>query len=156
MATNKLGGDEAQDVKLATSLILTPLLKKDGVGAIQQAAQSASDLPAALAMVIFQAMGQVKSAIEQRGIPLSSKIWVARGGVLDRVIQEVCQVLASIPPEIPEVEDPEFMQDVKEEVFNLMEQEEGEGDIAPEQEMAGPPSMLAPRGNPMMGGMEGG
>jgi hypothetical protein len=120
MATNPkvLTKEERVDVKLATSLILNPLLQDEGISALQEAAQSASDLPAALALAIFQAMGQVKSAIQQKGVPLSSKIWVANGGVLDTVVQNVCQALASVPPEIPEAAEPDFMQDVKEEVFS--------------------------------------
>lgn len=157
MATNPktLTKEERVDVKMATSLILNPLLQDEGIQALQQAAQSASDLPAALALAIFQAMGQVKSAIQQKGVPLSSKIWVANGGVLDTVVQNVCQALASIPPEIPEAAEPDFMQDVKEEVFNLME-----GNTGAPSEQAGPPqmgggSLLAPQGGPPMppGGM---
>lgn len=159
MATNPktLTKEERVDVKLATSLILNPLLQDEGIQALQQAAQSASDLPAALALAIFQAMGQVKTAIQQKGVPLSSKIWVANGGVLDTVVQNVCQALASIPPEIPEAAEPDFMQDVKEEVFNLMEGNTG-GQMAPGPEaQSGPPNLLAPPpdGGPPMpsGGM---
>lgn len=147
-----LSKEELTDVKLASSLILNPLLQDEGIAALQQAAQSAADLPAALALAIFQALGQVKDQVQQRGIPLSSKIWVARGGVLDKVIQNVCQALASIPPEIPEAVEPDFMQDVKEEVFNLMESGGQQGGQMPQE--AGPPNMLA-GGPPMpqMGGM---
>lgn len=155
MATERktLGKEELTDVKLASSLILNPLLQDDGIAALQQAAQSAADLPAALALAIFQAMGQVKDQIQQRGIPISSKIWVATGGVLDTVIKNVCQALASIPPEIPEAADPEFMQDVKEEVFNLMEGNQGSAPTTQEQPQ-GPPNMLAAGPNMMQGGMQ--
>lgn len=155
----KLSKAEALDVRVASSLVLNPLLQDDGISALQQAAQSASDLPAAMALAIFQALGQVKDAVKQKGIPLSSKIWTAAGGVLDVVIKDVCQALASVPPEIPEAADPGFMQDVKEEVFNLMEgngqqgapaPQEGMPSQGPPQQPAGPPNMLAPQGGGMM------
>lgn len=138
MATNpsKPSKQDRLDVKLASSLVLNPLLADEGIQALQQATQSAADPATGLAMAIFQAIGSVRDQAAQRGVPLSDRIWTARGGVLDTVIQNVCQALAAVPPEMPEAMDEEFMQDVKEEVWNLMEEQEGSGGM-PGEEMPG-------------------
>lgn len=162
MATNMLSKQDKTDVRLASALVLNPLLKDEGIQAIQQALQGSQDPPAALATVIFQALGQVRDTAAQKGVPLSDKIWTARRGVLETVIQDVCQALASIPPEMPEAVDPEFMQDVKEEVFNLMDGQQAspQGDAmgqqgTPDQGMMGqgPAPMDGPSNLLAMGGM---
>jgi hypothetical protein len=139
------------DVKLASSLVLNPLLADEGIQALQQAMQSATDPATGLAMAVFQAIGQVRDQAAQRGVPLSDRIWTARGGVLDTVIENVCQVLASVPPEMPEATSPEFMQDVKEEVWNLMEEQEGAAEPGRGATGGMPPEMGAPQQQPPSG-----
>lgn len=159
----KLNKEEHEDIALASNLVLSPLLNNEGIQALGQLTQSAADMPAAVANAIFGALTQVRQALMQKQLPVSGKIWTAGGGVLDVVIQEVCQVLAGVL-NVEGAESPDFMQSVKDAVFDQMSQAEAGGGSPPQ---GGPPApqgpmpqdgnlLAPPQGGAPMGGMPNG
>lgn len=139
-----LSAEEKQDVKLASNLILNPLLSEQGLQGLQQVVEGAADLPAALGQAIFSALDSARSQLDQRGIDISTKAWTAGGGVLDTVIQEVAQALAGVG-EMQQVLDPAFLDAVKNAVLDLMEEADGGGmtEQQPMQPAGPPPGLLA-------------
>lgn len=118
------------DSDLAYAAIMNTVFRGGGVQQIQQAVQSAGDPVQALGAVIFQILEMAKNA--SQNAPVDPKSWIQAGGVIDRVVEDICQLAASMG--VQGAEDRQFGLAVKE---NVVAQMKGGG--APAQPPAGPP-----------------
>lgn len=135
--------EQATDIQMAGSLVIAGLLSEQGLQALQQVLQGAKDPVAAIGNAVFMALSVVRDKLDQQGLSIDDKLWVARGGVLDRVVFEVLVVLKEVLG-VQEAKTPQFAAGLKESIMQLMTQEE----------QGGPPqqSGMPPQGMPMQGG----
>lgn len=138
-ATNppkNLSSEEKKDVVLASSLVITPLLSDQGLPALEEVIKGAGqDLPGAIAHAIFPALSNVKGALDMRGLPISDKAWAANGGVVDRIVQDICDAVSGIMG-VQEASDPNFMMQVREELIELMRQDDSGQQPPPQEEIS--------------------
>lgn len=118
MADNK---NAKQDIQIAAGLTAAGLLSDEGIQMLAQVAGSEGDTPAAIGQMIFQALDNTRNMLEQRGVSIEPSVWVAKGGVLDRVIYEVVAVLDTVLG-VQGAGTTEFVQALKGAVVQLMEQ----------------------------------
>lgn len=117
----KVSGKSAQmDLQIATGVIGMALLSPQGLQQIGNMLKTAKDPVQVVAHMIFMAMFQARKVIQQKGIKIDPRIWVAGGGVVDRVVFELMGVLYSVF-QMQEAGNPKFVAAVKEAVLNLME-----------------------------------
>lgn len=181
MAKLKTLGDKshAVDVQIAAGMTCMALINDQGVQAIQKVIQGANDPAQALAHVIYMALGKVKQALHMKGIEIDDRVWIAGGGVLDRVIFELMIFLAT-GLKMPQAQDSNFVHQVKAAVLDLMEDDDknsesiktlhdkglpmpkqapdGDNPQEEQQEQQGPPQVGPPQGlaapQPPNGGMQ--
>lgn len=116
----KVSGKSAQmDLQIATGIIGMALLSPQGLQQIGNMLKTAKDPVQVVAHMIFMAMFQARKALQQKGLKLDARIWIAGGGVIDRVIFELMGVLYSVF-QMQEAGDKKFVAAVKEAVLNLM------------------------------------
>lgn len=159
MAENK----HATDISVAAGLTAAGLLSDEGLQALGQVLQGASDPASAIGHAVFMALSKVRDKLESEGMSIDDKLWVAKGGVLDRVLFEVASVLVAVLG-FQDAANPQFVQQLKQSVIQLMEQEDGEGPEAPDADMEGQEHMggMPTQGMPMQappmasGGLMGG
>src|SRR5689334_6820890 len=123
MAKKTLGKDEAVDVHIAAGLALHALMDDKGMESLGQLLQGAKDHVQALAHGIFMIVSQVRQQLQQKGISIDSRVWIASGGVLDQVIGNLGAVVAGVFG-LDDAATPEFAQAVKKAVVQLMQQED--------------------------------
>lgn len=152
------------DIQIAAGMVTIGLLNDQGLQAIQQVLHGANDPVQALAHVIFMAISKVKQELQKRDIKIDDKVWIAGGGVLDRVLFEVMMVLTTAL-QFQQAQDSKFVASVKGAVLDLMHDDDqnsesiatlhdkglpipkqGQGDGSPQDQ--GPPSggLAAPGG----------
>ena len=154
MAENR----EATDVQIAAGLTTAGLLSDEGLGAMEQVVGGASNPAAAIGNAVFMALSKVREKLDQQGIPIDDKLWIANGGVLDRVLFEVCATLKAVLGFEPAGEQG-FSGEVKSTVIQLMEDEDNgqspeQGAPTMEQMPAEEvPMQQAPQGNGLLGAM---
>ena len=148
--------NDATDIQVAGGLTVAGLLSDEGLQALQGVLQGAANPAAAVANAVFMALSKVREKLDQQGLSINDKLWAAKGGVLDRVIFEVCATLKAILG-FEEAGSPEFSGALKQEVMALMDQEEmGGSPAAADQQMTGqpaPPPQQGGMGTGLMGGM---
>lgn len=136
MAKLKNVGDHAkQDTQIAAGLATAGLLSDQGLQAMTQVLQGAKDPVQALAHVIFMALSKVRQKLIQKGIKIDDKVWIAGGGVLDRVMFEVMTALVGILG-YKQAGDATFVHNVKEAVLDLMNSEEEQSEQGSDNEEA--------------------
>lgn len=135
--------EQATDIQMAGSLVVAGLLSDEGLQSLQQVLQGAKDPVAAVGNAVFMALSAVRDKLDQQGLSIDDKLWVAKGGVLDRVVFEVLVVLKEVLG-VQEANSPEFAAGLKDTIMQLMAQEE----------QGGPPQQggMPPQGMPMQGG----
>ena len=117
---------EATDIQVAGSLVVAGLLSDEGLQALQQVLQGAEDPVAAVGNAVFMALGKVRDKLEEQGMPIDDKLWVAKGGILDRVLFEVIAILKTVLG-FEQAGTAEFTSALKGSVIELMEQEDQGG-----------------------------
>ena len=117
---------EATDIQVAGSLVVAGLLSDEGLQALQQVLQGAEDPVAAVGNAVFMALGKVREKLEEQGMSIDDKLWVAKGGVLDRVLFEVIAILKTVLG-VEQAGTAEFASALKGSVIELMEQEDAGG-----------------------------
>lgn len=148
MAANK----ESTDVQVAAGLTTAGLLSDEGLAALGQVLQGANDPAAAIAHAVFMALSKVKDKLEEQQMTIDPSVWVSGGGVLDRVLFEVISVLVAVIG-FKDAANPDFVKQVKGDVIDLMDKENGEGPESPDGGMEGSEGM-PPQGMPMGGSPE--
>lgn len=150
------------DIQMAGTLTAAGLLSDEGLQSLQQVLQGASDPAAAVGNAVFIALSKVREKLEQNEMSIDDKLWIAKGGVLDRVLFEVITALKAVLG-FEAAGSGEFAAAVKDSVMQLMQQE-SEGQGPSEANMPGQPQggmppqgmpQQAPQGPPsaLMGGM---
>jgi len=145
-----LPNDAKRDTQIAAGLAVTGLLSQQGLQSIAQVLQGAKDAAQALGHVIFMALSKVREKLQQRGMKIDDKVWIAGGGVLDRVLFEVMTAIATIL-KFKQAADPNFVHDVKETVLGLMHDDDNgphnqqSDNDEDDQQQAGPPGLGAPQ-----------
>lgn len=114
--------NDALDIQVAGSLVVSGLLSDEGLRALSQVLRGAQDPAAAVGNAVFMALSKVREKLDQQGLSINDKLWMAKGGILDRVLFEVIGVVHAVL-EYPPAGDPAFAQAVKQSVVGLMEQE---------------------------------
>ncbi len=139
---------DTTDIQVAGGLTVAGLLSDEGLQALQGVLQGASDPAAAVANAVFMALSKVREQLDERGVAINDKLWIANGGVLDRVIFEVCSVLRAVFG-FEQAGSEQFVSALKEEVLALMAQDQEGGNPAAVQPQPAPQQMQQP---PMQGG----
>jgi len=139
---------QATDVQVAGSLVVAGLISDEGLQALQQVLQGAQDPVAAVGNAIFMALSKVREKLDEQGMSIDDKLWIANGGVLDRVLFEVISVL-KIVLGFEQAGTAEFASSLKNSVVQLMQQEEsGAQEQGPPQE-----APMGPPNSALLGGM---
>lgn len=142
------------DIGIAGGMVIAGLASQQGLQSLQQVLQGAKDAPAAIGHVIFMAIHQVKQKLEEKGIPIDDKVWLANKGVVDRVLFEVVGLLYGVLG-YKQAADPRFVHAVKDAIVTLMQQDDAqsgamqdtdvetpEEEVSPNEEPEGPPQGL--------------
>jgi len=125
------------DTQVAAGLVAAGLISDQGIQAMSQVLQGANDPVQALAHVIFMAIGKVREKLDQKGMKIDDKVWIAGGGVLDRVMFEVMGVLIAVVG-YKQASDPKFVHDVKMGVLDLMHDDDEQGENPQEEQGESP------------------
>lgn len=146
---NTLGKEENLDVDIAEGLGMKMLESPEAQQVLGAAMDGSGDPAAKLGTFFAQLIDKIQTKMDTSPIPLSPRIWLSEGGVLDRWVAGLTE--KGLVPEgiIGPVKD-EVM-----EVLKLQEQSVKQG--GPPNEQAPPPQQqpqpAAPPPQPMMGGM---
>lgn len=125
------------DAKLVSDMVLGSVFNGEGINQLLQVAQGAGEnMPAAIAHALFMNISQARNALMKNQLPVDGRVWTAKGGVVDRVILDTAEVLASNLGE--QFVEPRFRGAVRQELLGLMAQEE-EGAMAAQEAPQGPP-----------------
>lgn len=134
MADKQLGKEVDSDVQIATGMIMSMLMEPQALQGVQQA-MSQSDPVLALSNILAILLEKVREQTQQ--LQLDDRIWSAEGGVIDQVVADASNVVASLGVE--GADQSEFGQSVKEMLMQVL-QSGGQGQPMPEDQMAaGPP-----------------
>lgn len=139
MAGNPLKGDAQMVSNMVVGSFLNGDMMQQLMGVVQGAGEN---VPAAVAHAVFMNISQAREALNRNQIPIDDRIWVAKNGVLDTVVRDVSELIASNMGD--QFATPEFGEAVKQELVGIMQEEEaGAAQGAPMQEG------MAPQGMPM-------
>lgn len=137
---------DALDIQVAGSLVAAGLISDEGLRALMQVLKGAQDPAMAIGNAVFMAISKVREKLDQNGMSVNDKLWMAKGGILDRVLFEVVGVVKAVLG-FEAAGSPQFAQAVKQAVVSLMQQES-------EQAGAGAtPQARQPVQSPLMGAM---
>lgn len=143
------------DIDIAYSAVMLALLRAGGVEQMMKTVQGVGDPVKGLASVIYTTLAAAREQAQSQ-IEFDPNIWLAPGGVVDRVTKDVCELASSNG--IQGAESKEFGVQVKREVVNMMKAEDqgaqqGQAPANP----AAPQGLLAQAGPgvapPVQGGM---
>ena len=81
---------DALDIQVAGSLVAAGLISDEGLRALMQVLKGAQDPAMAIGNAVFMAISKVREKLDQNGMSVNDKLWMAKGGILDRVLFEVC------------------------------------------------------------------
>ena len=147
------------DLKLVVNMLMNAVFNdKDRL--LEWVQKNQNDPVGATAHAIFVDMVHARSALNKAQLPIDGRIWIAKGGVLDNVVMQVAQLLASNFGK--QFASPDFIKGVKNALVELMHQHETSagGRGMPEPEPQGEPMGEAPDGDespmPEDDGMGGG
>lgn len=161
MAKETLGKSAKLDTQIAAGLTMAGLSSDQGLQSIQQVLQGATDPAQAIAHVVFMAIEKVKNKLEQQGMAVDDRVWMASGGVLDRVLFEIVGLLYGVIG-FEQAADPKFVASLKQAIVDLMSQADTDAGVSEEvgettpddEETEGEmPQGGAPRGLLSAGGM---
>ena len=142
---DELPPEENLDVQIGTSIVNKMLQNPEAQSVIQEALNGQGDPAAQLGLFLSQMIDKIQTKMDKTPTPLSPRIWLSQGGVIDNVIAEIS----------PELVDP-----VKDEVMNLLKLQSktvGGGKGAPMEGEMPPEAGMPPMGGgqpplPMGGG----
>jgi hypothetical protein len=142
-----------EDAKLVSNMVMGAIFNEQGVDQLMKVAQGAGqNMPAAIAHALFLPLSGARDSIERAQFPVDTRVWTAKGGVVDRVIKDTAELLASNMGD--QFVSPQFMSATKRELLSIMEQEEAAAQQAPAG-MPGQPPMEPPAAPVMPEGMGG-
>lgn len=113
---------DALDIQVAGSLVAAGLISDEGLRALMQVLKGAQDPAMAIGNAVFMAISKVREKLDQNGMSVNDKLWMAKGGILDRVLFEVVGVVKAVLG-FEAAGSPQFAQAVKQAVVSLMQQE---------------------------------
>lgn len=113
---------DALDIQVAGSLVVAGLISDEGLRALMQVLKGAQDPAMAIGNAVFMAISKVREKLDQNGMSVNDKLWMAKGGILDRVLFEVVGVVKAVLG-FEAAGSPQFAQAVKQAVVSLMQQE---------------------------------
>lgn len=111
------------DIQIAAGMLAMALITPQGIQSLMQVLKGATDPASALAHAIFLAMGKVRQALMSKHIDIDPRVWIAGGGVLDRVLFEIMMALVTIGKYQP-AGTSDFVHQVKSDVLDLMEDDD--------------------------------
>lgn len=125
MATKakKVTKNDRIDLDMTMGLIGNALLSDQGIGQMKQMMGAAKDPSAVLGQLAYHAIGAVKDKLETKGMDISPKIWVARGGVVDQTIAEAAKAIAGIGKS-PQILNRNVLEAARSQVLEALHQEE--------------------------------
>lgn len=149
------GDGGKMDTQIAAGMCAAALLSDQGLQALKQVVEGANDPAQAIAHVIFMALDKVRQKLAEKGIKIDDRIWIAGGGVLDRVLFEVAGALYGILG-YQQIANSQFVHSIKEGVLDLMQdhedgvQEQGPEEAPQQESQESPNGLMAP----ISGGMQ--
>ena len=111
------------DLDMVMGLIGNSLLSDQGIQQIKQLMSQAKDPTGVMAQLVFHAVSQVHDQLIAKGLKVSSKIWVARGGVVDQTIAEVAKLISSINNN-PDIINQNILEQTRQQVIQLLQAQE--------------------------------
>lgn len=137
---------DALDIQVAGSLVVAGLISDEGLRALMQVLKGAQDPAMAIGNAVFMAISKVREKLDQNGMSVNDKLWMAKGGILDRVLFEVVGVVKAVLG-FEAAGSPQFAQAVKQAVVSLMQQESAQAGAVDA------PQARQPVQSPLMGAM---
>ena len=137
---------DALDIQVAGSLVVAGLISDEGLRALMQVLKGAQDPAMAIGNAVFMAISKVREKLDQNGMSVNDKLWMAKGGILDRVLFEVVGVVKAVLG-FEAAGSPQFAQAVKQAVVSLMQQENAQAGAVDA------PQARQPVQSPLMGAM---
>lgn len=104
---NMLNDEEELDVEIGVAILTKLLREPEAQGLFEEALSGAGDPAAKLGVLFSQAIEEVQTRMQDTPIPLSPRIWLSDGGVIDRMLEDV-----GLPPQITS--------GVKDEIANIL------------------------------------
>lgn len=124
MATkNKVSKNDRIDLDLAMGLIGNSLISDKGLDQMKSMMGAAKDPAGVLGQMAYHAIGSTRDQLATKGIKLSPKIWVARGGVVDQTIAEAAKVIAGVGKS-PQILNRNILEGARSQVLDAMHAEE--------------------------------
>lgn len=137
---------DALDIQVAGSLVVAGLISDEGLRALMQVLKGAQDPAMAIGNAVFMAISKVREKLDQNGMSVNDKLWMAKGGILDRVLFEVVGVVKAVLG-FEAAGSPQFARAVKQAVVSLMQQESAQAGAVDA------PQARQPVQSPLMGAM---
>jgi len=137
---------DALDIQVAGSLVVAGLISDEGLRALMQVLKGAQDPAMAIGNAVFMAISKVREKLDQNGMSVNDKLWMAKGGILDRVLFEVVGVVKAVLG-FEAAGSSQFARAVKQAVVSLMQQESAQAGAVDA------PQARQPVQSPLMGAM---
>lgn len=137
---------DALDIQVAGSLVVAGLISDEGLRALMQVLKGAQDPAMAIGNAVFMALSKVREKLDQNGMSVNDKLWMAKGGILDRVLFEVVGVVKAVLG-FEAAGSSQFARAVKQAVVSLMQQESAQAGAVDA------PQARQPVQSPLMGAM---
>jgi hypothetical protein len=142
----KLDDAQEADADLATAIGVRVMHEPDMMGALEQLLGSAEPVMA-MGQFISQLVMNIKEKSDQSGMPIDDMVWMAKGGVVDRLIDQASLLAETFGVDMPASAEPAVMQEVMNVIKLAGSAGQGGGQPQPQgAPVAGPPS---PQGSPM-------
>jgi hypothetical protein len=157
----KLSKDEMMDTKIAYEMMRGLFLNPKGQGVLLDALSKPNPAPAT-SIIVASMVDKIAKKMEQKGLGLSPRAWLAEGGAVDKTLDEMAniasknkiafderlqsQVFAGVVDQLKLA----AQADENEEMESGMEQQQQQ-EMGPPPPMGGPQQMAPPPPGPMMG-----
>ncbi len=87
-AGEALGLEEELDGDIGFGLLASLIYAQETQPILQDALSAANPIPA-IAQIVAQSVDKVASKSEEKGMPLSPRVWLSEGGAVDRALDEI-------------------------------------------------------------------
>lgn len=154
----RLSKDEMQDTEIAFGMMRNLLTAKEGNGVLMDALSKPNPAPA-LSLILSTIVGKVAKKMDEKGLGLSPRVWLAEKGAVDRTIDHVAEVAKKNKVPFDDALQSQVFGGVVDQLKLAQEADangensppEGE-EAPPQQEEQGPSPPMAGGPPPMMGG----